>query len=407
MIGTSVWRDWRVWLLIAAVLLIAVVDALVPPDLPLFSFMLIPVVASARLGRPMLTATLTLMGLLLAGVLLQINNYPAALFVSRVVLIGVSGGIAMVLAEVSRRSEAARAAADNELVASEEQFRLLAENSVDVVVRVDPNGDFTYLSPSVRELLGYRPDELMGSRARSLVHPEDVEAASAVVERLGSEDQGVFRSRFRRSDGSFVWVDSTARTLHDSDGLASGRIATWRNADAEVAASREAAHLARTDPLTGVPNRRAAMDHLSRICHQQRHPGDIAAVLFVDLDGFKSVNDTYGHAAGDVLLQAVTQRMADCLRSGDVITRTGGDEFVVILDGLHNSHESVALAQRIVGSVSLPIEASGATFSSTVSVGVAIVGAGENPEEVLARADSAMYRAKAKGGNQVVADSVG
>ena len=290
------------------------------------------------------------------------------------------------------------------LAASEEKYRLLAENVSDVVMR-DRDSVIEWVSPSLTTMLGWAPSDWIGLPLAENLHPADrpdFEAGRAGIE----AGPLVQRYRVRDRDGRYHWVEEHASTYLDVAGTPAGAVASFRTIDREMAALGELERRARHDELTGLINRKEVLERLSTLGGPARRSGDEYAVLFCDVDRFKSVNDAHGHAIGDVVLRSVAARINASIRSGDVAARIGGDEMLVILGGIHGMSDAVAVAESIRRAVEEPIDIDEDTVSTSVSIGVALVRPGESIDELVARADDAMFRAKAAGRNQVVSIDV-
>ncbi|MGA1540828.1 MAG: GGDEF domain-containing protein, partial [Chthoniobacterales bacterium] len=178
---------------------------------------------------------------------------------------------------------------------------------------------------------------------------------------------------------------------------------TWRDVTARQQNADDLAQRARTDELTKLLNRREVFDRLRDLHGKTPRTGHGLAVLFVDFDKFKSINDTHGHAAGDEVLRVTADRIRSCLRHDDDLgARVGGDEMMVVLHGVHGLPDAAAVAEKLRALAAQPVRYNGTTIPATVSIGVALAHRGENPEALVARADEAMYRAKQHGRNQVV-----
>ena len=408
------------------------------------------------------------------------------------------------------------------LKASEERFRLLAENSSDLVVLYDATGVVTYVCPAVRTHLGYEPEELVGRRADELVHPDDLAdvrdahrsalagpgpftatfrlrtrdgsyrcfevvarprrdeagrvvevqaaardttarlAAAAKLRRteetlhqaferaptgmalLGPDgyllrvnrafcdltgypeerlvgtdvwalafpgsatagrrwlagaadglDTHEREERLRRADGRVVWVALRASAVRDEEGRLLHFVAQAHDVSERKADEQRLRHLALHDPLTGLANRTLLLDHLAKALATARRRSTRVAVLFCDLDGFKAVNDRCGHAEGDELLRTVARRLERVVRPNDTAARLGGDEFVVVCEDVAGPAEAEAVAVRVRAALVAPYPLRGCETEVGVSVGVAVSESpDEDPEELLRRADAAMYRAK-------------
>ncbi|MGI9116167.1 MAG: diguanylate cyclase domain-containing protein [Gaiellales bacterium] len=168
--------------------------------------------------------------------------------------------------------------------------------------------------------------------------------------------------------------------------------------DEQVAAREQLEQRATYDDLTGVMKRDPALDRLQHAIESRRAGEGDVAVLFVDVDGFKAVNDTQGHLAGDAHLQAIAERMERTVRDTDLVARMGGDEFLIVLDGVHRLDEATAIADKLRGACAAPTETSAGAVAATLSIGVALREPDETLGDLIARADQAMYRAKQAGG---------
>lgn len=283
------------------------------------------------------------------------------------------------------------------LAASERQFRLLAENAADVVIL--GHGDvITWASPSLTAALGWSPDEWVGGRLSTYAHPDDVAPVGAeqgtAVERATRR-----RYRLRGANGEHHWVDSHAGPYRDDAGDSAGWVASFRVIDDLVRAEQELERRARVDTVTGLINRHEAFE---RLAERERRTGTHTGVLFCDIDRFKDVNDERGHAAGDEVLRVIGERIASSIRREDVAARIGGDELLVILAGVHDLDEAMAVGESIRKAASEPISLDDGPVTTTLSIGVTIAGIDEDADALVARADEAMYEAKRSGRNRVV-----
>lgn len=285
--------------------------------------------------------------------------------------------------------------------ASEAHFRLLAESAADVILEAR-DGIIRWVSPALTPCLGWPPDAWVGHPLRAFTHAGDVAIADALDRRIEQGRTEVANLRMRAQDGSHHWIEIHAGPAIGSDGSSDGIVASFRVIDLEVEAHRRLEHRATYDSLTGALLRDSAFERLQAIGQQPRVAGIETAVLFVDIDRFKAVNDTMGHSAGDAVLRAVAERIRSALRSGDSVARMGGDEFLVVLEGLHDLDEAVAIANKIRNTCATPVATPEGGVSVSLSIGITLSGNAESSDAIVARADAAMYEAKNAGRNRVV-----
>ncbi len=296
-----------------------------------------------------------------------------------------------------RRLEAER------LADSEARYRLLAENATDVVFLSDAATFLRWVSPSAATTLGWAPEQLIGLHAHDFIHPEDRAHVAASVEE--SERSGAtvrLRYRWRRPDGSYRWVEALGRAFGGDGDVPPGRVVQLRDIEQQVEVEQELQRRAIFDDLTGALKRDAALEVLTTLGSGPRRPGAHTGVLFMDLDDFKDVNDTWGHAAGDLLLRTFVERARTVLRAGDTIARMGGDEFVICLEHLHDLAEAASIGEKLRTKLGMPVPVGDAMLTCTVSVGATLLEPGEDADHVIARADRAMYAAKQGGRDRVV-----
>jgi diguanylate cyclase (GGDEF)-like protein len=245
-------------------------------------------------------------------------------------------------------------------------------------------------------LRGPTIDELSAPRGVYFVPPDDTDVAATHLGagRRASVDRAELR--LRHSDGSTLWVQVSSSPVDD------GTLAMVSDISERKAAEDALAHQAFHDTLTGLPNRALFLDRLGHaLARSARRPAS-TAVLFLDLDRFKWVNDSLGHAAGDTLLQATAERLLDVVRDTDTIARFGGDEFAVLCEDLEDETEALAVGRRLVAAMSSPITVGDRHLTLTASVGIALAsGPGVQPDVLLRDADSAMYRAKERGRDRI------
>jgi len=290
------------------------------------------------------------------------------------------------------------------LLASEEQFRLMAEHAGDVITLLDPEGLCTYASTSARTVLGIDPDRLIGADLFDHVHPDDrADARDRLAEFVAGPDSAVaITYRWQRPSGDVVWIENVCRAVRDPDTRAlTGIQGSARDVTAYKVREDELTHRALHDPLTGVPNRTLFDQRLSAAQRAQRRSGAPFAVLAIDLDGFKEVNDAYGHLEGDRALVEVAGRLAANVRQADTVGRVGGDEFMVLCRDA-SADDALALAERLVVALSQPVVVAGGKAEMSASIGVAPAdGTQVSIEDLLGAADRAMYDAKRSGKGRV------
>lgn len=284
---------------------------------------------------------------------------------------------------------------------SERRYRILADNAVDVVFHLH-GGQVTWVSPSVEAAFGNPPADWIGSDFTERIDPEDLLDVTVAVTEMRRGTIGSARFRVLTADGGYHWVDGNAKPYINEDGNTDGMIAALRIVDDQVESERRLDRLARFDVLTGLPNRAEFITRLESELTQNRSPGSQLGILFCDVDHFKTINDTLGHAAGDVVLATLAARISESVRSGDTVGRVGGDEMVVLLPGVHSLDEAAQIAEKIRCRAAEPIEHAGQTIYTTLSIGATVSTPGESANSVTARADEAMYQAKQARRNMVV-----
>ena len=294
---------------------------------------------------------------------------------------------------LNRRLEANAA----NLAKREEHFHALVQNSSDVITLIGRHGTIRYQSASVERILGYKETELIGKAFGDLVHPEDRtqmlrkidEAVHIVGPPIAAE------CRLRRADDSYCPAEVTITNLLALPAV-QGLVLNTRDVSERKALEEKLTHQAFHDSLTNLPNRAAFRIHLDHAL--QGEVDRRIAVLFLDLDDFKGVNDTLGHDVGDQLLTAVGTRIASTLRPGDTVARLGGDEFAILLRNMEDEQVATRVAERITRQLAPPFVIAGKQISIHASIGIAgLVSGEEAADELIRNADVAMYIAKSKG----------
>ena len=284
---------------------------------------------------------------------------------------------------------------------SEVRFQTLVQNASDVILIARPDTTITYQTPSAQRILGFEPGSLEGTRLTSLIHPNDKEQALAAYSGLAFRSGTAITAewRIRTADGAWRHTEVVANNLL-GEPTVEGIVLTLRDVTERKALEDALKHQAFHDALTGLANRALFRDRLEHALARAARSLTSLAVLFLDLDDFKLVNDSLGHGAGDELLVAVAARLMGSLRTGDTAARFGGDEFAVLLEETNDPEDAYLAAERILADLRPPLWVKERSMTVHASVGIAYskIGA-EDPAELLQAADVAMYAAKARGKN--------
>ncbi|MDQ1591756.1 MAG: hypothetical protein QOG71_2383 [Pyrinomonadaceae bacterium] len=284
---------------------------------------------------------------------------------------------------------------------SEEHFRSAFDHAATGMALVATDGRWLSVNRSLCGLLGYDEAELLLTNFQSVTHPDDL--GESLTDMYGMLEGKVVtctkERRYLHKQGQEVWATVSTSTVADSQGKPMHFIVQAQDITERKRAEDHLHHAAFYDGLTGLPNRALFTDHLQvAVKRAQQHPEHLYAVLFLDVDRFKTINDSLGHLLGDHLLRDVARRLEACIRPEDVVARFGGDEFAILLNGLAHSADAIAVAERIGRELLTPFDLGGHEVFASASVGIALSTIGYNSsEEILRDADTAMYRAKAQG----------
>lgn len=286
---------------------------------------------------------------------------------------------------------------------SETRFRLLAENVKDLVCLHDVSGRFLYLSPSCQSLLGFEPGELIHSHPYRYCHPHDRPLVRLQLKHAvngDSSDPLVYRCR--RKDGGYIWLETLVKVIPASINAPAYLQTSSRNITDKILAQQQLEHGATHDSLTGLPNRALLLERLDLAIERAKHHVNFQfAVLFVDLDRFKIINDSLGHSTGDQLLQIVAQKLEQMTRDIDLPARIGSDEFVLLLEDIEGLKTAVQIAEQIVAELRRAIPLAQQIVVIGASVGI-VLGTAEHTDglDLLRNADIAMHSAKHDGGSR-------
>jgi diguanylate cyclase (GGDEF)-like protein/PAS domain S-box-containing protein len=281
----------------------------------------------------------------------------------------------------------------------EEQFRLVAENMQDLVCLHSLDGRFAYLSPSCRSLLGFQPNDLISTSPYDLIHPADQEHVrlAAYLPVLRGEFT-LITYRFRRRSGEYIWLETLTQPIWKDDTIVQFQTVS-RDVTKRVRAEAQLNYSTLYDKLTDLPNRVLLLERVDAALQRTKQNKHYQfALLLLDLDQFKLVNDSLGHMVGDQLIVSVADLLKSCLRTNDTVARLGGDEFAVLVDNVSDFTQVIEIVQSIQETLQLPFQVEGYSVFTTASIGI-VFGVAEYHQgaEVLRDADIAMHRAKKRG----------
>ena len=284
---------------------------------------------------------------------------------------------------------------------SEEHFRSAFDHAAVGMALVATDGRWLRVNDSLCKLVGYSEEELLQMNVQATTHPDDLEAYLAdMFQMLGSMMvTSTSEKRYIHKAGHEVWATVSVSTVFDAQGKPMHFIKQAQDITVRKKAEEQLHRAAFYDSLTGLPNRVLFTDHLElAINRANQHPEDQYAVLFLDIDRFKTINDSLGHVLGDQLLKFVAKRLEQCIRPEDIVSRFGGDEFAILLNGIKHASDAIAVTKRIRKEMDQRFNLDGHEVFTSTSIGIALSAIGyNNSEEILRDADTAMYRAKEQG----------
>lgn len=295
-----------------------------------------------------------------------------------------------------------KAKMEEQIAGGERRFRALVTHATDVIMMVSLSGRISYVSPSAGKISGLDPAHFIGRQLLDLIHPEERSGvASAVADVLEREAASApLEMRITRQDGSWAWVEGTCTNLLDNPDVTSVVINyrdTTKRRELEEQLRRRAFH----DPLTGLFNRAVFRNRLEYALDHRDRSGGRVAVVYIDLDDFKTINDSMGHQAGDQVLCLIAARIGRNVRPTDTVARLGGDEFAILFDTLSEQDDIDIVMNRMRITLRDPLNVDGHILHVSFSAGISEAGRNDNTDDLLRHADIAMYRAKREGKDRV------
>ncbi len=331
-------------------------------------------------------------------------------------LLGLAIGVVVLTAlafarQFTATKDAARGLAESTARNNEARFQALVQHSSDVIMILDPDGTIRYASPSMALVFGHDPAKLVASRIESILHPDDLSTTLQFLDELtrsnrartGGATPGVLKRewRIRHANGDWLTVDNVGTNLL-CEPIIGGLVLNTRDVTEQSMIKQQYMHQAFHDPLTDLANRSLFLYQVGQALGRAQHQLHAVSVLFLDLDNFKTVNDSLGHAAGDRLLVDAARRLATCVRDTDLIARLGGDEFAVLVEDAGSVDAVLAIADRVAVALSKPFMLNGKEVFVNASIGISWSASGESTDELVRNADVAMYVAKTRGKGQHV-----
>jgi diguanylate cyclase (GGDEF)-like protein/PAS domain S-box-containing protein len=288
---------------------------------------------------------------------------------------------------------------------SEERYDLAAQGATDGLWDWDLISSKLYLSPRWKHTLGYEDKDIVNSPEAwfSLVHPDDIDGLKVAISNSISKDSFHFdhEYRIRKKNGTYNWVLCRGMAMVDKSRHLTRMAGSQTDIMIRKMAEQLLQHKANHDTLTGLPNRALMERKLGRLVEERRKNNKFNyAMLYVDIDDFKEINDSLGHQMGDLLLIQTSRRLESCLRPGDMIARTGGDEFTILLEDIDDPNEAVASAKRILNELNAPFKLSNHQLQISASIGIALGDDSSQAKELIHNSDIAMYAAKTSGKNR-------
>ncbi|MFC5465408.1 bifunctional diguanylate cyclase/phosphodiesterase [Lederbergia graminis] len=297
-----------------------------------------------------------------------------------------------------------RKLAEKQIRESEERFRIIAEHSMDIIKILDPSGEIMYVSPAIEAVLGYDIQDVVGKSFFKTIYEEDVsDVKQKFSNMIQTKEYFDFILRRVHQDGYPVWLHSDIIPVLDGDGEIEKIIVISGDVSAFKRREEMLSKMAFYDSLTGLPNRRLFTHRLQQAMYTTDRTGNITALLVLDCDKFKQINDTLGHDIGDEVLKEFARRVRSSIRSMDTLSRLGGDEFTIILPELHKKEEVFDISNKIFKKIHAPMVINGESLSITTSIGASFYpGDGTTIENLFKAADENLYKVKENGGDSII-----
>lgn len=287
---------------------------------------------------------------------------------------------------------------------SEETLRTVVESVREIIFRIDPDCHLTFLNTAWTKILGLPAEACLDQPLLAFFHPDDRMRCTDMMNQLLRRelDSLRFEARLLKQDTEPVWMEADMALNLDAQGKVNGIVGTLDDISERRENEERLLYMATHDALTGLPNRNLFEDRLNQAIAQSARENQLVAVIFMDLDQFKMVNDSLGHDQGDILLREVAVRLAETVRAGDTVARLGGDEFVIVLSELDAAEDAIAIARKIMKSLEKPVYLKNQELAVAGSIGIAMFPKdGDTTSQLVRNADTAMYRSKELGRKQI------